>query len=200
MDPKAPQDDQYWIEEFRKGNSKALTYFFQLHAKSLNYFAKGLIQDEAESQDVVSDCFIKLWQRHQEFKTVQNIKAFLYISCRNACLNYLDHLKVKTTVQKKIIKELEEGEETILIDIINAEVLGLLAKEIEGLPGKCREVFRLIYFDHKDTGEIAEALELSVKTVRNYKAKAVELLKTSFLKQGISGSAYLAFLIYMNRL
>lgn len=193
------KEEDYWIDAFKKGNDHALSYFFQLHVKSLNYFAKRLIQDEAESQDIVSDCFLKLWQRHQEFKSAQNIKAFLYISCRNACLNYLEHLKVKTAAQKKIVEKLEEGEETILIDIINAEVLRLLAKEIEELPDKCREVFRLVYFGHKNTSEIAEELDLSVKTVRNYKAKAIELLKTSFLKQGISGSAYLAFLIYVNR-
>ena len=62
----------------------------------------------------------------------------------------------------------------------------------------CREVFNLIYFEGKKTDEIAFQLNLSVKTVRNHKARAVDQLKTAFLKKNLSGPFYLAFLLFID--
>lgn len=192
------QDDRYWMEEFRKGNEKALAHFYQLHGKALTFFSSRLLQDEDEAMDVVSDCIVKLWNKHNDFSDPQGIKAFLYISCRNACLNHLAHLKVKSAAQETFLRELEQGEETILLDIIKSEMLEILDREIEALPDTFKEVFKRIYMEGKKTDEIAVELGLSVKTVRNYKANAVEYLKTAMLKRGISGAAYLAFLMMIN--
>ena len=200
MELKGNQDEEYWIEEFRKGNEKSMIYFFDLHFKALVYFSARLSQDDIEAEDIVSDCFLKLWQRRADFQTAQNIKAFLYISCRNACLNFLEHLKVRSAAQETYFRQLEEGEETILYDIIKTELLDIVNKEIEKLPGKMQEIFKLIYFEGKKTGEIADALDLSVQTVRNQKGKAIEMLKTALLKKGISSSTFLAFLLFIKHL
>ncbi len=197
MEPK--QDEQYWVEQFRNGNEQATAYFFDLHYKSLCYFSTRLAGDQLQAEDIVSDCFFKLWQRRRDFQTAQNIKAFLYISCRNACMNYLQHLKVKTAVQQVYLKQLEQGEETILYEIIQTEILDMINKEIEQLPEKMGEIFKLLYFEGKKTDEIALQLNLSVQTVRNQKTKAIDLLKAAMLKRGISAAAYLAFLFFIKK-
>lgn len=193
------QIEQQWLELFRKGDDTALSYFFKLHYKALVYFVERLIQDQLEAEDVVADCFVKTWERREDFETAANIKAFLYISCRNASLNYLKHLKVKTAAQQKYFKELEEGEESILAKIIETEVLVILNQEIEQLPQNYRDVFRLLYFDQLKTDEIAAQLGLTVQTVRNYKARAIDLLKASMLKKGISEVMMLAFLALLGK-
>lgn len=175
-----------------------IKYFFDLHHKSLCYFANRLVKDDLQSEDIVAECFVKLWERREDFGTEQNVKAFLYISCRNACLNYLKHLKVKTTVQKVYLEQLEKGEDSILYQIIKTEVLEIVNKEVEELPEKMRDIFKLIYFNGKKTDEIAVELNLSVQTVRNQKTKAIALLKTSLLKKGVSASIYLAFLFFID--
>ena len=173
-----------------------IKHFFDLHHKSLCYFANRLVKDDLQAEDIVAECFLKLWERRDGFNTDQNVKAFLYISCRNACLNYLQHLKVKTSVQKLYLEQLENGEDTILFEIIRTEVLDFVNKEVEELPGKMKEIFKLIYFNGKKTDEIATELNLSVQTVRNQKTKAIAILKTSLLKKG--ASAYLAFLFLID--
>lgn len=59
-------------------DDQAFNWFFMLHNKSLCYFASRLLQDELQAEEIVSDCFIKLWERQQNFETADNIKAFLY--------------------------------------------------------------------------------------------------------------------------
>ncbi|TCC99468.1 RNA polymerase sigma-70 factor [Pedobacter hiemivivus] len=199
MELKAVKDANYWMEALQREDQKALGYFFDLHYKSLCYFACRLVQDDVEAEDIVSACFVKLWESERKVVTAESVKAFLYIACRNACFDYLKHLKVKSTVQEVYFKQLEQGEETILNNIIETEVLEMLVAEIELLPEKCREVFKMIYFGHKKTDEIAKQLDLSPKTVRNHKAKAIGLLKSAILKKGVSHTFFLAFLLFLDR-
>lgn len=192
------EDGQHWFDAFHRGDDQSLAYYFKLHHQSLAFFASRLISDPLEAQDIVADCFVKVWKKHTEFQSEENIKAFLYVSCRNACLDYLRHLKVRSVAQHEYFYRLEQEEDTILYQIITAEVLELLHQEIEHLPDNYREVFKLIYFDHLKTDQIALQLNLSVQTVRNYKSRAVELLKNSMLKRGVSGAFTLAFLLFMD--
>lgn len=191
-------DEQYWMEAFRKRDDKALAHFFDLNYKSLCYFAKGLVHDDAEAEDIVSGCFVKLWNSVREVENEETIKAFLYVSCRNACFDYLRRLKVRTTHQQQYYEQLEMTDETVLVNIVKTEVLGLLDQEIELLPPKCREVFRLYYFEHKKTPEIMEALDLNEKAVRYQKAKAIELLKNAMLKKGLKEGFTLVFMLFLN--
>ena len=199
MAPKGKTEEVYWTKAFRAGNDHAFNWFFARHNKSLCYFASRLIQDDFQAEEIVSDCFVKLWERQQNFETADNIKAFLYITCRNACLKYLRDLKKKTADQQMYLSQLELSEETVWYEIIDTELISILGREIEALPEKCREVFSLIYFKGKKTDEIAALLNISIQTVRNHKTRAIELLKTSLLKKDLSGMLMLAFILFIEK-
>jgi RNA polymerase sigma-70 factor (family 1) len=197
MELKVEIDENYWITELQAGNQDALVFFFELHYKPLLYFAGQIVQNSYEAEDIVSDCFFKLWQRHKGFETPQKIKAFLFISCRNACLNYIQHQKVKTGAHEVYLKDSQGSEENILSMMIKTEVLDFINREVEQLPQKMQEIFKMIYFEGKNTNEIALELQLSVQTVRNQKTKAIDMLKIAMFKKGLSASVYAAFLLFL---
>lgn len=199
MTLKQEHTEQYWLEAFQNGEEKALAHFFKLHSKSLAYFTSRMLDDQAEADDIVSRCFLKLWQKHKDFKNLQNIKAFLYISCRNACLDYLASLKVRTAAQERYISHLQQGDENILYDVIQTEVLDMVNKEIEELPEKMKVIFKMLYIDGKSTAEISEELGLSIQTVRNQKTKAVTIIKNSLVRKGVSNALQLAFLFFIHK-
>lgn len=176
-----------------------MNFLFKKHHQSLYYLATKLVQDTAQAEDIVANCFVKLWERRERFADAEKIKAFLFITCRNSCLNYLRDLKRKTAAQALYLQQLEVNSEEILYEIIDTEIVGLLAREIEELPDKCREVFKLLYIEGKKTDEVAQALQLNVQTVRNHKTRAVELLKAQFLKKGLSTALKLALLLYLDK-
>ncbi|WP_316825907.1 MULTISPECIES: RNA polymerase sigma-70 factor [Pedobacter] len=193
-------EESNWMASLAKGDESALSYFFKLHQKSLGYFASRMIGDEAEAEDIVAGCFVKLWERRSDFENAHKLKSFLYVSCRNACLNHLRHLKVKSAAQQAYHQELEDSSEDILYKIVESEVLQAMHREIELLPENYREVFKRIYFEQQKTDEIALELGINVQTVRNYKTRSVELLKTALLKKGISSALTLALLLLDRRL
>ena len=198
MEPADNSETRY-ADDLRRGDHTALTFFFKKHHQSLCYLATKLIQDTAQAEDIVADCFIKLWNRREHFADAEKIKAFLFIACRNNCLNYLRDLQRKTAAQALYLHQLEVNSSEILYEVIDTEVISLLAREIEELPDKCREVFKLLYIKGKKTDEVARELQLNVQTVRNHKTRAIELLKAQFLKKGISSAFQLALLLYLDK-
>ena len=121
----------------------------------------------------------------------------MFITCRNACLNYLRKLKVLSNSQQQYLTEFEAATESADYQAIETELLTLVSREIEALPEKMRQVLKLLFLEGKSTSEIAAELNLSVQTVRNQKTKAIEIIKNSLLKKGVSTMVYLGFLFFI---
>ncbi len=174
------------IAKFQQGDSQAFTYFFQLHYRPLCYFAAQLVGDHQDAEDIVKDTYVKLWQKHVSFATSQNIKAFLYITTRNACLNFLRHLQVREASRKELMF-LEEikGQELVVNRMIKAELMQEIYSEIEKLPEKRRMVFKMAYLEGLKNDEIAEQMNISIHTVKEHKGKALQFLRLRFSDRNI---------------
>lgn len=198
MSNSTSRTEQDWIEALKNDDEAALRYFFELHHKSLRYFAAGLIGDDLEAEDMVSNCFVKLWQYRAQFSGQSNVKSFLYVSCRNACLDHLKKIKRRKGWQEEYLRQLEDGDERILQRAAESAYLDIISQEINNLPEKCAEVFKMLYFEHKKTDEIAALLNISVKTVRNHKARAVEQLHNTFMEKGLPDVMMLAIMVFLS--
>src|SRR5882724_5737415 len=77
------------MHEFRSGDEKTFSLVFNYFYPQLFHFALHYVKDRAEAEDQASEALYKLWERRENFKTSGNIKAFLFITLRNACLNLL---------------------------------------------------------------------------------------------------------------
>jgi RNA polymerase sigma-70 factor (ECF subfamily) len=174
------------IIEFQKGDPHAFTYFFQLHYRPLCYFASQLVGNQQDAEDIVKDTYVKLWQKHPDFATPQNIKAFLYITTRNACLNFLRHLQVRESSRKELLYlEAEKGQELVVNQMIRAELMQEIYTEIEKLPEKRRMVFKLAYLEGLKNDEIADHMHISIHTVKEHKGKALQFLRLRFSDKNI---------------
>lgn len=181
--------DKAIFREFNKGNVSAFTNIYEHFYKPIYFFAKSFVDDPAQAQDIVSESFMKLWLKHSDFANMDNVKAFLYITTRNACMDFLRFAKRSALTQKEMRYLSDEGEPSIDFDIINAEIIHEIYLQIENLPNQCAEVFKLSFYEGKKTEEIAQLLSIAKQTVLNQKAKAIKLLRASLLKRNILPAA-----------
>lgn len=165
------------IVSFKNGGPDALQTLLKHFYNPLCLFADRLLADRAAAEDIVGESFIKLWHKRTDFETLQNIKAFMYITVRNACLNYLKRAKRDSLSKKQLAYLTGEKEEFILNEMIRAEVLKEIMHEINNLPEQCGKVLKLGYLEGLKNQEIAALLNISVHTVKNQKARAIQLLK-----------------------
>jgi len=165
------------IDSFKKGGPEALQSLLKQFYSPLCLFAERLLADRAAAEDIVGESFIKLWNKRTNFESTQNIKAFMYITVRNACLNHLKQSKRESLSKKQLAYLTGEKEEFVLNEMIRAEVLKEIMQEINKLPEQCRKVLKLGYLEGLKNQEIADLMNISVHTVKNQKARAIQLLK-----------------------
>ncbi|WP_111596953.1 RNA polymerase sigma-70 factor [Chitinophaga skermanii] len=169
------------IPAFQQGEPSAFNAFFVEHYKPLCFFATQLLANTGEAEDIVKDAFVKLWHKKADFDHPKSIKSFLYTTTRNACLNYLRHLKVHDHFQAEM-QYLDENkrDELVLQQMIRTELMASIYKAIEALPEKRQQVFKMVYMEGLKLDEIAEKLGISVFTVKEHKAKALAQLRLQF--------------------
>ena len=147
---------------------------FRCNYRPLCLYAIHYLQDADLGEDIVQESYTALWEKIQEGAHVLNRKSYLYMMVRNRCLDHFRRKGIPT-------ESLKPYDTYGIIDDDDAQERSLtearLGTAIDSLPEKCREVFLLSKRDGLKYEEIADRLELSVKTVRNQISKALKVLK-----------------------
>lgn len=172
-----------FIKAFQEGNQYAFNDIFRKYYRPLCFFAYKYVPDVFECQDIVSDTFRKLFEAKEGFETRMAIKAFLYITTKNACLIFIRDSKKKNDRQKEFAYLSSEKEDSFLTEMMKAELVNQIYNEIENLPPQAKEVLKLIYKEEQSTDKIAEQLDIAIQSVRTNKAYALYLLRNILLKK-----------------
>jgi len=182
-DRNSPND--FSIELFREGDRNEFKHAYDLLYETIYTFVYNLVRNEEEGQDITTDTFIKLWRLRDRFESLNNIKAFLYVTSRNACLDHFRKQQRERSLQKEI-RYLLDMEMQSNHEVIGAEVISELYTRIENLPGGCRQIVKMILFENLNTTEIAQKLGISNQAVLNQRAKAVSKLSKALLVTELS--------------
>jgi len=181
------------IEQFHKGDEKGLKAAFHLYNRPLMYFAMQYVKKQEVAEEVVSDVFIKLWENRNRFENLNKLRAFLYISVKNASLNHVRTAEYK--LHKLPIDAYEElifEDADILRKIITSELVKKIHDEMQKLPEKQQQVFLLTFIKDFSPEEIGDKLGISLSAVYANKSRAIATLRTS-LKTNKSFYLYLLF-------
>jgi RNA polymerase sigma-70 factor (family 1) len=191
------QDDT--ILAFRQGDMAAFDAIYLKYRKPIITFCKYMVPlDDAE--DITSDVFVRLWRSREQWYTINNVKAFLYVSARNGCLDFLKTQKRKSVREQKVAGILEQEQTYILRSEIESDLISLIKAEIDSLPGHCRTVFTMSYFDGYENAEIAKKLSISDKTVRNLKSIALNTIRKNLQNKGLQLNTTLLLIQLIKRL
>lgn len=151
---------------------------FKDNYAKLCYFATQLLNDAVVANDVVQETFIMYWNlKEEEKQKVGSVKGFLYQSVKNGCLNKLRREKIEQAYLK--LQQAEPIEEAAALNLmIKSEVLSEINKILLSLPDGCQQVFRMGYLDGLKNQEIADALGISINTVKTQKKRGLQLIRT----------------------
>lgn len=159
-------------------NSNAIEQYFFEYFEALHRYAYTLLNDNDDAKDVVQQIFMHLWEKKETLSITQSVRAYLYTTTHNHCLN---RIKSRQTRQRHYQQfatgqdhATSDNEEQLSVRALKQEVLSAM----DELPEKCREVFYKSRFEEKTYPEIAKELEISVKTVEAHMGKALRLLRT----------------------
>ena len=176
--------DYFWDQD----NNQAFRYLYNKYAATLRYFAAKYVDDDDTIEDVIQDAFLNLWEKRNEFKTENTIKAYLYKIVRSFSVDTIRRRNIANRYAEKMILE-KDDQEFFLENIVESEVFQMIQVVFNELSPACREVYQLSLHG-KSHEEISQLLNISVNTVKKHKNNANHYMRER-LKHVLS------FLVYI---
>ncbi|MFC6099172.1 RNA polymerase sigma factor [Olivibacter domesticus] len=166
------------INAFNAGERKTFDGVYRYYSRPLQHFAFSYMHNRVLAEEIVSDSMLKLWNNRQRIRTAQQIKAFLYIATRNACIDSLRSIRsLPATVLPEEANDLKGQDPDVYNRIVYVELLQQIEDAVEGLPLSQQAVFRKSFLEGKTTDEIASETGMTESSIFTQKSKALSTLR-----------------------
>ena len=186
MNRSNPYEDEFvLLRNFNEGDNAAFKAIYDTHYRPMLHFANRYVKDLEQAEDILTECFVILWQKREEFKTFKGLTSFLYTIIRNSCLNHLRKVKTRTNSIDQLSYLHKNNEKLQEVEKIKTDLIQYSLIEGSKLPSEMKKVFQLIYMDGFSLAEAADKLNLSIHTVRVQKANAVRRVRENLTRKGL---------------
>lgn len=143
-----------------------------------------VLKDAALAEDIVQEVFLKVWNKREDLQLDEAFHGYLYRSCYNSALNFLKQQKHTSDISVTPIAAHSDEDAEKTLNFLETESQILLA--VENLPPKTGQVFKMSRFEELSYKEIAEKLNVSLKSVEKHMGIALQRLRLS-LKEYLHG-------------
>ena len=168
------------------------TYFRDLYPQLARYAARLL--GDSDVDDVLQGSFLELWNRRTDILEPAHVKSFVYRSVYTHALNVIKHRQVVRKYADAVIEmenrrldSLDPNNSEVLQKLRNDELQQRIDLAINELPPKSRQVFVMSYLHGLKNKEIAEVMNVSVRTVDAHIYNALRQLRSKLDKNSILG-------------
>jgi RNA polymerase sigma-70 factor (family 1) len=165
------------LADVANGDQNAFSELYNLFYPSLLKHVILKVNEESAAEDILHDLFLSLWKSRERILEIESLPAYLFTSCRYLIFEYLRKSSIATTHQNLADLEISSNEQPLEERLYYRYLLDMVNKEIENLPEKCRQIFKLSREEYKTNKEIAEYMQISESTVENQIHKALKRLK-----------------------
>lgn len=176
-------NDQDTVARFASGDTSAFRIIFDRYFRRLSFFAASIIGDSTDADDIAQEALYQLWVHRSGFTRETQLKSWLYISARNAGLNYLKSHKRREERHLENSRIYSREDDFMEAAVAKEELLEMLLRELEEIPPQHSVILKLLFLEGLGYQQIAERLGIPETTVRKQKERAVKLLRSSILKK-----------------
>ena len=163
-------NDRLLLELLKKDDEKAFSLLFESYYVPLCRYARLILKSEQSAEEVVMNVFIYIWENRTRIGIKSSLCAYLFRSVRNRCINYLRDNDPSVYLSDVMVELCSEENRDMEVEELNHFILSL--------PDKCRDVFLKSRNEEMSNREIAEQLNISVKTVEAQITKALKTIRS----------------------
>ncbi|MEO9965951.1 MAG: RNA polymerase sigma-70 factor [Reichenbachiella sp.] len=166
------------INKLKNGCHQSFTNLFHLYAKKLYNFAYKYTESHAESEEIVQEVFLKIWNKKDSINPKLSFNAFVITIAKNLIFN-----KIKKEASRRQYRAQIASSEMITNEtennVIFADLAELANNKVESLPPKRKQIYLLRRDSGLSVKEIAAQLGIAESTVENQMNKAIKTLKSN---------------------
>jgi RNA polymerase sigma-70 factor (family 1) len=177
---RTPSDiDHLLLRVLEHDDYFAFEKLFIFNYNPLRNFCKKIVRINEVAEELVSEVFLKIWSNRKHIVIASSPKSYLYTAVRNISF---DHLRKE---KHSILAGLEEAA-AVPCDSFDPhrcsefeELQVRIEMAVDKLPRQCKLVFQMSRDHGMKYNEIAEKLQLSVKTIETQMGRALKSLRVS---------------------
>jgi len=177
MDAYQSLTDQELSSLLSEGDERAYTEIYERYHSLLYIFANKKLYNKEESEDIVQEVLIAIWNRRFDLTLERSLASYLFTAVRNKALDLFSHRKVESTYVAALQNFIDDAGTSADFLVRENDLRLLIEKEIEALPPRMREVFKLSRKNLLSHREIAIVMDISEQTVSTQIKKALRVLR-----------------------
>jgi RNA polymerase sigma-70 factor (ECF subfamily) len=185
LNEKFLNSDESLVRRLKENDKPAFELIFNKFSKKLYYFTLSYLHSQAESEEIVQNVFIALWENRDMLNESFPLQNYLYKVTINHIYNYYKHQLVRRRYFEKMILEGKEEDQEPAQGILANDLGEIMNKIIGELPIRQRLIFRLSRTEGLSHAEIAQRLGLSVRSVENQIYRALKYIREKLSKESI---------------
>lgn len=176
--PEISQEDI--LNRLKSDDKTALKALFEQYYPQVCRAIYRIVREQSTVEDLAQEVFLRFWQKRDQIEINSSVGAYLRRMAINEALGY--HRKKKMYAEEINDDTLAGTSPGVERSYLHGELEDQIRQAIDLLPPKCRTVFQLSRFEDLSYREIAEQMNISIKTVENQMGKALKILRKE-LKQ-----------------
>lgn len=176
-------EDLAVIKAIADRDKRLFEAFYKKYYKQLFALAYRYVGEQEAAEEIVHDVFITIWNKAEQLNVQQSMKSYLFKSIVNAALNYIKKEKLDAQKRQVYMKVMDESAEVDPADDAESDLLKSLEEALDLLPAKCKEVMYLSRFGKLKQQEIADQMDISIKTVKNHLTYGFQKLREHIEKR-----------------
>jgi RNA polymerase sigma-70 factor, ECF subfamily len=171
------ENEQCWIELIREGDEYAFELLFKEYYEQLTRFSWRYVKSKAVAEGLVQDIYSDIWENRGDLELSGCIRPYLYKVVRNHSLNYIKHQEVQRKYDPMWMDQKEVPMINYRDEKREEQIRKAIEQAVEELPERSRMTYKLHRHDGLTYHEIAEVMDVSVKTVESQMTRTLKMLR-----------------------
>ena len=165
------------VEALSRGDKASFESIFWQYRTFLYQYALRFVKDQQIAEEIMQDAFIKLWLNRSRLNPHLSLKAYLQTITRNLVYDYLKKVASEQRLQREFYVKMQKRQNVTEDKVVHSDYEQLTQQIIDKLPAQKRKIFTMSREQGLTHEEIAEALNLSPKTVNNHMTQALHTIR-----------------------
>ncbi|HZK92946.1 MAG TPA: RNA polymerase sigma-70 factor [Prolixibacteraceae bacterium] len=189
-------DDHSLVQLLQEGNVIAFDSLFKVYSSKLFYFALKYIKNESDTEELVQEVFVQVWEHHHTLKSELSFKSYLFTVTLNKIRKHFN----KKAISLRYLESLEHDPELTDNEKIQGENYESLLQQvyfiIDQMPPRRREIFMKSKLEGKSSKEIAIELDISYGTVDNQVSEALKFIRSKINNENLAFMLFAVLFLY----
>lgn len=168
------------IGRLKQNDKEAFNLLFYMYAEKLFKFSLTFFNEEVEAEEIVQEVFLKIWLKRKTISDPSTFNAYIYTIAKNMIFNNLKKNIYRKKYETYIYSNSQASRNDTENEVIYEETKQRVERALDQLPKKRKEVFLLSRREGLKNKEIAEKLDISIKTVETHMGLSLKYLRKVF--------------------